>query len=104
MGGARRRFLAGLAALPFAPVARAQARREIVDGAGRKVAIPARVERVYAAGPPASVLAFAVAPDKLLGWTSPFRDYERPFVAPRYADLPTLGRLTRRGNTANVRS
>jgi iron complex transport system substrate-binding protein len=99
----RRRVLAGIAAAALAPAAvLAQARREIVDGAGRKVALPARVERIYAAGGPASVLAFAVAPDKLIGWTSPFRDYERPFVAPRYADLPTLGRLTGRGNTANV--
>jgi len=99
----RRDFLAGVAVAALAPaITRAQAPREIVDAAGRKVAIPARVERVYAAGPPASVLAFAVAPDKLIGWTSPFRDYERPFVAPKYADLPTLGRLTGRGNTANV--
>ena len=103
MRTSRRGFLAGVAVAALAPaVAWAQARREIVDGAGRKVAIPARVERVYAAGPPASVLAFAVAPDKLIGWTSPFRDYERPFVAPKYADLPALGRLTGRGNTANV--
>lgn len=99
----RRRFLAGIAAGSLIPAgALAQPRREVVDGAGRKVTIPARVERVYAAGPPASVLAFAVAPDRLIGWTSPFRDYERPFVAPKYADLPTLGRLTGRGNTANV--
>jgi iron complex transport system substrate-binding protein len=99
----RRRFLAGLAALPLAPAAAlAQSRREIVDAAGRKVALPARIDRVYAAGPPASVVAFAVAPDKLIGWTSHFRDYERPFVAPKYADLPALGRLTGRGNTANV--
>jgi iron complex transport system substrate-binding protein len=99
----RRRFLAALGALALVPRASlAQARREIVDSAGRKVMIPVRVERVFAAGPPASVLAFAIAPDKLLGWTTPFRDYERPFVAPKYADLPTLGRLTGRGNTANV--
>lgn len=100
---ARRAFLARAAALALAPgLARPQAQREIVDSAGRRVALPARIDHVYAAGPPASVLAFAVAPDKLIGWTSPFRDYERPFVAPKYADLPTLGRLTGRGNTANV--
>lgn len=74
----------------------------MTDGAGRKVVLPARVERIYAAGPPASVLAFAVAPDKLMGWTSPFHDAERPFIAPRYADLPAYGRLTGRGNTANA--
>jgi iron complex transport system substrate-binding protein len=99
----RRGFLAGLAAAALAPtIARAQAGRTVVDAAGRKVSLPARIDRVYAAGPPASVLAFAVAPDKLIGWTSHFRDYERPFVAAKYADLPTLGRLTGRGNTANV--
>jgi len=37
-----------------------------VDDAGRKVEIPDRVQRVYAAGPPASVLVFALAPDKLV--------------------------------------
>ena len=31
-----------------------------------------------------------------------FAPAERPFVPERYADLPTLGRLTGRGNTANV--
>jgi iron complex transport system substrate-binding protein len=73
-----------------------------VDGAGRRIEVPGTVERIYAAGPPASILVFAVAPDKLIGWTSAFRAAERPFVPQRYADLPTLGRLTGRGNTANV--
>lgn len=80
----------------------AQGRRTVTDGAGRSVSIPVNVQRIYAAGPPASVLAFAVAPEKLMGWTSPFREAERPFVALRYADLPSYGRLTGRGNSANV--
>jgi iron complex transport system substrate-binding protein len=98
---ARRRLIAAAAAACVAPLARAQA-REFVDDAGRRVAVPARSARVFAAGPPASVLVFAVAPDALLGWTTAFRPDERPFVDARYADLPTLGRLTGRGNTANV--
>lgn len=97
----RRRFLV-IAAAAATKSALAQTTRVIVDAAGRRVAIPSRVERVYAAGPPASVLAFAIAPDKLIGWTTPFRPAEREFVASRYANLPTLGRLTGRGNTANV--
>jgi len=72
------------------------------DSAGRKVELPQRVERIYTAGPPASILVFAVAPDKLIGWTSAWREAERPFIARKYADLPELGRLTGRGNTANV--
>lgn len=99
----RRKLLAaGAMAAVLPAVARAQDSRMVTDGAGRRVALPAKIDRIYAAGPPASVLAFAVAPDKLMGWTSPFREAERPFVAPRYANLPAHGRLTGRGNTANV--
>ncbi|MEO8386400.1 MAG: iron ABC transporter substrate-binding protein [Betaproteobacteria bacterium] len=72
------------------------------DAAGRKVELPAKVERVYAAGPPASVAVFAIAPDKLIGWTRAFRPNEAVFVPKKYAELPELGRLTGRGNTANV--
>jgi iron complex transport system substrate-binding protein len=48
------------------------------------------------------VLVFAIAPDKLLGWTRAFRANEAAFVPEKYATLPELGRLTGRGNTANV--
>jgi len=72
------------------------------DSAGRDVRVPARVERVYAAGPPASVLVFAIAPEKLLGWTRAMRPAEAPFFDQKYAQLPELGRLTGRGNTANI--
>ena len=100
----RRAFLARSGALAAAAsgAARAQGTREIVDDAGRKVRVPARVTRVFAAGPPASILVFAVAPDALTGWTTAFRPAERPFVAAKYADLPVTGRLTGRGSTANV--
>ena len=94
-----RRVLAALAAL--LPVA-AVAARDFVDDAGRRVSLPDKVERVYAAGPPASALVFAIAPDKLLGWTRAFRPNEKEWVPKKYGDLPELGRLTGRGNTANV--
>lgn len=104
MADARRRSLLAVAAaaalLPATGLA--QSRRVVTDSAGRKVELPVRVERIYAAGPPASILVFAVAPDKLIGWTSAWREAERPFIAQRYADLPSLGRLTGRGNTANA--
>jgi iron complex transport system substrate-binding protein len=89
-----------LAAALFSPACFAQA--TITDAAGREIRPPAKVERVYAAGPPASMLVFAIAPDKLVGWTRAFRANEAEFVPPRYAALPELGRLTGRGNTANV--
>ncbi|HEU0290059.1 MAG TPA: iron ABC transporter substrate-binding protein [Burkholderiales bacterium] len=102
---ARRSFLKGatvFAASAAWPVALAQAPRAFTDATGRKLLLPSRVERIYAAGPPASILVFAIAPEKLIGWTTAWRDAERPFISKKYADLPTLGRLTGRGNTANV--
>jgi len=78
------------------------AARDFVDDAGRKVALPDKVTRVYAAGPPASVLVFALAPDTLVGWTRAFRPDEAAWVPEKYAKLPELGRLTGRGNTGNV--
>jgi len=74
----------------------------VVDATGREIRVPAKVERVYAAGPPASVLVFAIAPDKLVGWTRAMRPHEAQFFDERYAKLPELGRLTGRGDTANV--
>ena len=105
MRSGRRSFVRSalaLAATLAAPRLRAQPARIFSDSAGRQAQLPARVERIYAAGPPASILVFAVAPDKLIGWTSTWREAERPFIARRYADLPTLGRLTGRGTTASV--
>jgi iron complex transport system substrate-binding protein len=102
----RRGWLARVAAFAAAGArhvpAIAQASREVVDSAGRRVKVPARASRVFASGPPASILVFAVAPDTLLGWTTPFRAPERPFIPAKYTDLPVTGRLTGRGNTANV--
>jgi iron complex transport system substrate-binding protein len=66
-------FLAG----PLAAV-------EIEDAGGRKVTVPGKVERVMAAGPPATVLLYVL------------------FLVPAVRDLPELGRLTGRGDTANV--
>ncbi|HEY7608944.1 MAG TPA: iron ABC transporter substrate-binding protein [Alphaproteobacteria bacterium] len=93
---------AGALALPA--VARAEAKRTIVDAARRKIEIASDVRRVFAAGPPASILLFALAPDLLLGWTSAFRPDEMEFVPERYAALPGVGRLTGRGNSANLES
>jgi len=93
------RLAAFLAASAWALTGIAQT---VTDGAGRSVTVPAKVERVYAAGPPASMLVFAIAPDKLVGWTRAFRPNEAAFVAPKYGALPELGRLTGRGSTANV--
>jgi iron complex transport system substrate-binding protein len=76
--------------------------RTVVDSAGRKVEIPDRIEKVFAAGPPASILLYMLAPEKMTGWPDPPRREERPFIVEKYRDLPALGRLTGRGGTANL--
>lgn len=78
------------------------AARPFTDSAGRTVELPDRVAKVFAAGPPASVLVYTLAPEKLAGWVSAPRAEERPFLAAAYVDLPVHGRLTGRGGTANI--
>lgn len=78
------------------------AARPATDSVGRTVEVPDRIWRVLPAGPPASVIVYMLAPDKLLGWTRAISPPERPFFPAQYADLPELGRLTGRGNTVNL--
>jgi iron complex transport system substrate-binding protein len=96
----RRALLSGLAAALVAP---RRARAETVtDGAGRQVAVPAHVARVFPAGPPAAIMLYTLAPDLLLGWTRANRPEEREFLLPDVGGRPEVGRLTGRGNTANL--
>ena len=76
--------------------------RTVTDSAGRTVTIPNYVERVYAAGPPASVLLYVLAPDRLVGWPRAPSGADERFIPEIYRGLPETGRLTGRGNTANL--
>jgi iron complex transport system substrate-binding protein len=76
--------------------------RLVVDSAGRKVEVPDRIERVMAAGPPASVLLTILAPEKLVGWNRKPLPEELPFLPAVARNLPEIGRLTGRGGTANL--
>ena len=96
----RRALLTGLAAALVAPrAARAQA---VTDAAGRAVPIPERVTRVFPAGPPAAILLYTLAPDLLLGWPRANRAEECEFLLPDVCARPEVGRITGRGNTANL--
>lgn len=76
--------------------------RMITDAAGRKVEIPDGIGRVLPAGPPASILVYALAPEKLTGWVRSPSDEEKAYLLPSVRDLPTYGRLTGKGGTANM--
>ena len=96
----RRTLIAGLSAALLAP-RRARA-ATVTDGAGRAVPVPARVERVFPAGPPAAILLYTLAPELLLGWPRANRPEEREFLLPDIGSRPEVGRITGRGNTANL--
>jgi iron complex transport system substrate-binding protein len=96
----RRTLLAGFSAALFAPsVAHAAT---ATDDGGRTITIPDKVERVFAAGPPASILLYTFAPELLLGWTRQPEAKSCEFLGPSACDKPEVGRLTGRGNTTNL--
>ncbi|MFC5386953.1 iron ABC transporter substrate-binding protein [Aquamicrobium segne] len=96
-----RRFFAFLIAFIIALATPALA-RTVTDSAGRSVEIPDHVTRVFAAGPPASVLLYMLAPEKMTGWVRAPRETDKPFLLPSVHDLPEHGRLTGRGDTLNL--
>jgi iron complex transport system substrate-binding protein len=73
----------------------------VVDAAGRSVDVPDQVTRVLPAGPPAAILLAAVAPDLMLGWTSPVSNDARALLASETARLPQVARLTGREDVTN---
>jgi iron complex transport system substrate-binding protein len=96
----RRALLSGLAAALLAPD-RAHA-ATVMDSSGRSVPVPARAERVFPAGPPAAIMLYTLAPDLLLGWPRANRPEECVYMLPDICARPELGRITGRGNTANL--
>jgi len=97
----RRALIAGAGAALAVPSS-AQAQRTFTDSAGRTVAIPAKIDRIFAAGGPASVAVYVMRPDAMVGWPRANRDEEKPYLLPGVRDLPEVGMLTGRGDTANV--
>lgn len=97
----RRDMIACAAALVAAP-ARVVAQSTVTDSAGRKVSLPAKITRIFAAGGPAAVAVYALRPDAMVGWPREVRDEEKPYVLPVVRHLPGVGLITGRGDTANV--
>ena len=104
MDAARREVLqrGAAAASWLALPALAQAPATVTDGANRSVPVPRKVERVFPAGPPAAIQIYTLAPDLLLGWPRANRAEELEFLLPGIGSRPELGRITGRGNTANL--
>jgi iron complex transport system substrate-binding protein len=96
----RRALIAGLSA--FFAMPRAARAASVTDSAGRAIPIPDQVRRVFPAGPPAAILLYTLAPELLLGWPRANRAEECAYLLPDICRRPEVGRLTGRGNTANL--
>jgi iron complex transport system substrate-binding protein len=96
----RRALIATGSAALLAP--RAALADTVTDAAGRKVVVSGKVARVFPAGPPAAILLYTLAPDLLLGWPRANRPEECVYMLPDVCRRPEIGRLTGRGNTANL--
>jgi iron complex transport system substrate-binding protein len=98
----RRSLLAAASAALVAP--RLAHAATVTDDTGRKLIVPDKVRRVFPAGPPAAIMLYTLAPDLLLGWPRANRPEECAYLLPDICARPAIGRLTGRGNTANLES
>jgi iron complex transport system substrate-binding protein len=74
----------------------------VKDATGRLIDVPAKVTRVFPAGPPAAIMLYTLAPELLIGWPRANRPEEIEFLLPDIGVRPEIGRITGRGNTANL--
>jgi len=74
----------------------AGAQTAYIDAAQRSVVLPTSVKKLLAAGPPAAVILYTLAPDRLAGWIRPLDADALAYLPERYRGLPVTGRVTGR--------
>ncbi|ENN89456.1 periplasmic binding protein [Rhizobium freirei PRF 81] len=89
--------LAGL--LPVAAEARI-----ITDAAGRTVSVPDKINRIVVAGPPAAVLVYVLAPEKLAGWVHAPDEAAKTYLVQSVRTLPTIGPVTGKSGTIDAQA
>jgi iron complex transport system substrate-binding protein len=73
--------------LTAGPLASPALAADVADATGRHVTVPDKIVRVMPAGPPASVLLYVLAPDKMVGWTNAPSPAAKEFLVPPARDL-----------------
>jgi iron complex transport system substrate-binding protein len=96
----RRNFVASACAALLVP--RPARAATVTDATGRALDVPGKVARVFPAGPPAAILLYTLAPGLLLGWPRANRPEECAYMLVDICTRPEIGRITGRGNTANL--
>jgi hypothetical protein len=69
---------------------------EVIDDAQRSVELPNEVSRAFAAGFPAEILLYTLAPEKLGGRNHEPSADALAFIAPEYRSLPQITTLPER--------
>jgi len=75
--------------------------RVITDMAGRKVALPQKIQKVYPVSPLEAVLLYTIDPELLAGWGYHMAADQSGYILPEYQNLPVLGWISR-GSTGNL--
>jgi iron complex transport system substrate-binding protein len=101
----RRDLLKAVASLSASTLAASPLKAQsFTDDGGRSISPPKPTRRILAAGGPAAVFAYAMSPDRLVGWPRALRAEEKPYLHPSVRELPGTGLLTGRGGEVNLES
>lgn len=76
--------------------------REVVDMIGRRVVVPAKIERVYGVNPIATVFLYTLAPSRMMAWNYPLSAEAKKYIGRTCRDLPALGAAMGRSSGANA--
>jgi len=66
--------------------------REIIDMVGRKVIVPDVINKAVAPSPYGFAMLYSVAPEKMAGVMSPWKEEDKKFVNPVVHNHPVIGR------------
>jgi iron complex transport system substrate-binding protein len=76
--------------------------RTLVDMAGRKVTVAAKITKAYATSQIGIIALYTINPDQLAGWNFALGAEEKKFIASKYHALPVLGSWSGKNTTANL--
>jgi len=76
--------------------------RTITDMAGRRVAIPDRIERAVALSPPATYLLYSIAPELVAGLNFPLQGNEKWYTVEHFKKLPVIGGMVGQSKAINL--
>lgn len=65
--------------------------RTVVDMAGRTIAVPGKIDKIFSVSPVGTILVYTLDPDKLAGWNYELSLQDKKFILPKYQGLPNLG-------------